>query len=133
MIKFAKLRIRYLVTGRCFVPVNVSISISALSYMFDVARVNMMTVSYVNKGLTLSEAKPDESFTEEWKLAVALIKPRMVYRLNNNPNLTDCLRKSTMHFLGRRAAIHPPVDPQFQNPKSVAPYLWMKSEGKVLS
>ena len=59
MIKFAKLCKRYLVTGKCFVVVNVIVLISALSYMLDVARVNAMTASYINKGLAPSEAKAD--------------------------------------------------------------------------
>ena len=44
-------------TGKCFVIVNVIILISALSNILDVARVNVMTVSYISKGLTPSEAK----------------------------------------------------------------------------
>ena len=49
--------------------------VSALSYILDVARVNAMTVSYINKRLVPSKAKADESFTDGWELAMALIKP----------------------------------------------------------
>ena len=65
MLEFAKLRKRYLVAGKCFVVANVIIFISALSCMLDVFRANPMTVSYTKKGLTPSEAKADESFTEK--------------------------------------------------------------------
>ena len=64
MIKFAQLRKRYLVTGKCFVVVNAIILICAHSFMLDVSRVNAITVSYINKESTLSEAKADEIFTE---------------------------------------------------------------------
>ena len=50
MIKFAKLCKRYVVTGKCFVVVNVIILILALSYMLDVACVNVMTVSFIQGG-----------------------------------------------------------------------------------
>ena len=33
--------------------------------MLDVSRVNVMMISNINKGLTLSEAKTDKSFTEK--------------------------------------------------------------------
>ena len=52
MIKFSKLCKRYLVTGKCFVVVNVIILISVFSYTLDVANVNVMTVSYISKRLT---------------------------------------------------------------------------------
>ena len=60
--------------------------------MLDVACVNVMTVSYINKGLAPLEAKADESFTEEWKLAMALILPHLVHRLENASKLTDTLQ-----------------------------------------
>ena len=85
--------------------------------MLDVAHVNAMTVSYVNKGLAPSEAKADESFTEGWELAMALIKPHMAHRLDNASKPPDSLRKSMMHFLKRRAVIHPQMDPQPQQSK----------------
>ena len=81
--------------------VNVVILISAFSCMLDVARVNAMTVSNINKELAPSEAKADESFTEGWKLALALIKPHMAHHLDNPSKLTDSLRRSMMHFLAR--------------------------------
>ena len=121
MIKFATLCKRYLVTGKCFVVVNVIILILALSYTLDVVRVNVMTVSFINKGLAPSEAKADKSFTGGWELAMALIKPHLVHCLDNASKLTDYLRKSIMHFLRRRVAIHPQVDPQPSNPRSFAP------------
>ena len=78
--------------------------------MLDVARVNAMTLSYINKVLRPSEAKADESFTEGWELAMTLIKSHIAHRLHIAPNLTECLRKSMMHFLRRRTAIQPQVD-----------------------
>ena len=114
MIKFAKLRKQYLVSGKCFVSVNVIVLISAFSYMLDVARGNAKRVSYINKGLTPAEAKENESFPEGWELAMTLIKSHMAHRLNNAPNLTECLRKSMMYFLGRKVAVHPQVDSQPQ-------------------
>ena len=124
MIKFAKLRKRYLVTGKCFAVVNVFILISALSYMLNVVCVNSMTVSYTNNGLRRSEAKEEDvSFTEEWELGVASIKPHMAHLLYNVPNLTDCLRKSMIDFLARRAAIYLQANPQPQQSKSVVPYV----------
>ena len=58
---------------------------------FDVARVNAMTVNYINKGLAPSKAKADKSFTEEWELAMTLIKPHMAHRFDNASNLTNYL------------------------------------------
>ena len=49
--------------------------------MLDVARVNAMTVRYINKGLAPSEPEADERFTKGWELAMALIKPLVVHRL----------------------------------------------------
>ena len=86
--------------------------------MLDVARVNAMTVSYINKGLVVTKAKADESFSEGWELAMALIKPHMAHRLDNTPYFTDYLRKSMMHFLGRSPAPNSPnLFPQLQQSK----------------
>ena len=112
MIKFAKHCTQYLVTGNCFVFVNAIVLISALSNALDVSCENAMIDSNPNKGLTPSKAIADESFTEVWEFVMVLIKPRMGYRLNNAPNLTDCLRNLMMPFQRKRVAIHPQVDPQ---------------------
>ena len=85
--------------------------------MLDAALVNAMTVSYINKGLAPSDAKADESFTEEWKLAMAPIKPHMAHCLDNPSKLSDYSQKSMMHFLGKRAGIYPQLDPQPQQSK----------------
>ena len=101
--------------------------------MLDVARVNAMTVSYINKELSPSEAKADESFTERWELAIAPILPHMVHRLDNASNLSDSLERSMMHFLVRRAAICPQVEPQPQQSKKRCAMCVDKARGKGYS
>ena len=87
---------------------------------------NMLTLSTMQPilGMIKDDGKKKLAIIK-LQLAMALIKLHMAHHLDNAPNLTDCLRKSMMHFLGRRAAIHPQVGPQpQQSKKRCAIFVW---------
>ena len=71
--------------------VNVIYLISAVFYMLNFARVNAMTVSYINKGLAFSKPKQASVLLRDgsrhWHRSSCL---------DNAPNLTNCLQKSMM-------------------------------------